>query len=227
MNGIEKELEDLAMKQGRNVPPARLPERLERRIRTRRGLLGLGWISIVLAVLAGTMWAMPRDPFSYLDPADKGSDKPVSCYELRTKDNACPGVELSIELPRESVEPGKELRGQLVFHNTNPYPVVLDGDQPEFADFLDPSTGRLVGGYQGLVAGTGWGGVVASDETANMRLIATAVAHVDDLNPGVDQQPPLPEGEYVLRATTRSCKPVGGPCEAYAPAYSSIIVWSP
>ena len=215
------------MKQRGNIPPARLRKRLEQRIRTRRGLLGLGWISIVLAILAGTMWAMPRDPFSYLNPTDKGSDKPVSCYELRTKDNACPGVELSIEMPRESVEPGGEIRGQLVFHNTNPFPVVLDGDQPQYAEFLDRSTGRLVGGYQGPVAGTGWGAVVASDDTANIPLITTAVAHVDDLNPGFDQQPPLAEGEYVLQATTESCKAMGGPCKAYAPAYSRIIVWSP
>lgn len=226
MNGIEKELEELAIEQGKNIPPPRVLTRLNQRVRIRRGLLGLGWIGIVLAI-AGVVWAIPRDSIGYLNPADKDSAKPVSCYDLRTEDNACPGVELSIELPQESVEPGKELRGQLIFHNTNPYPVVLDGDQPEFAEFLDPETGRLVGGYQGLVAGTGWGAVIASDDTANLPLTATAAAHVDDLNPGVDHQPPLPEGEYVLRATTQSCKPVGGPCKAYAPAYSRIIVWSP
>ena len=67
-----------------------------------------------------------------------------------------PGVSARLDLVTPVLRPGEDGRGRIVVANDGPNPVELHTDQPLTAWVADTSSGELVGGFTGFVAGTGW-----------------------------------------------------------------------
>ena len=179
-------------------------------------------MSIVVALAGCTAEGTDkRDESSQQSPAD-----PAACFEIRTEDHPCPGIELSIRLSDDTIRSGGTLKARLALRNTNDFPVEVDGDRPEVAYFRDPEAGRRVGGFEGAIAGTGWGAILAPGEKASLPLIVEAVKPPKNLRLALSgKQPPLPPGHYVLSASTASCNlDEGGDCRRLPPAQVPITV---
>ena len=183
--------------------------------------MGVG-MAIVLALAGCTA----DGPDKSDDSSQAASSTPVACFQIRTEEHPCPGIELSIRLSADTVPSGSSIKGRLVFRNTNEFPVEVDGDQPEVAYFRDPEGGGRVGGHQGFIAGTGWGAILGPGESASLPLTVAAVELPGSSGRALGgKQPPLAPGNYVLTASTASCNlDEGGECRRMPPAETPITV---
>ena len=182
----------------------------------------MGVVVSIVFVFAGCT----ADGTDKRDESPRGAPDPVNCFGIRTEGHPCPGIELSIRLSDDSMRSGGTIKGRLVLENTNDFSVEVDGDQPEVAYFRDPENGRRVGGYEGAIAGTGWGAVLAPGQSASIPLIVAAVEPPRNVRPNFSgKQPPLGPGRYLLAASTASCNlNQGGSCKRLPPAELPITV---
>lgn len=217
-----------------------IPRGLTRRIRIRRAILMLGSATAVLAIVAGVLWIAPIGTTSDEAPAEKNKgeeaekhegekadknerEEPVACFSLRRPGNACPGVRLSIKLPKRQIRSGDSIRGRLLFTNNRDEAVYINvATSPVGGTFHNIETGRRVGGFEEALVGTGWNGTVKSGDTDGMPLVVTAIRGWPSPFPS---ESPLPPGRYELRATARSCNPwEGGGCRPLPYAATHIRV---
>ena len=220
---VEKALQELANRQRPNVPQLVIPRQLKTLVRVRRAVLIVGGLIATTVLLSGVFAMAAYLPSG--DPAPPASapnpKEPLFCFDLRTSRDVCPGVRLSLDLPKRHIRSGDSFTGRLVFTNNRDEAVIVDAaTQPEAATFHRVKTGQRVGGARGWY-GTGWQATLESGESAGIGLIVTAVR----LRNKGNTPDPLQPGRYEIRATTLACDPrEGGSCRPYPYATTRIRV---
>ncbi len=89
-------------------------------------------------------------------------------------------IELSVHLDASEVASGENMAGKLVLHNRGDVPVPIDSGQPLVGMVVRPSTGEVVGGFSGAIAGVGWfAELYPGDEASLSVLVGTASCRPD------------------------------------------------
>ena len=127
-------------------------------------------------------------PLTWTEQRPRGS--PSSAAEQVTVD----GLDARLELLTDRVVAGRDGHGRVLLANVGTTPLDLRTDQPLVAVVLAPSTGEVVGGYTGMVAGTGRGLHLGAGEEASVAVIFGTASLRPDLGFA------LPAGMYLVRA---------------------------
>lgn len=113
------------------------------------------------------------------------------------KEQAFEGLEMSVEVDQEVLEVGDDGHARLVLHNSSPERIgPLSSGQPLVGSLLNSSL-EAVGGYSGLVAGTGRTIDLAPGATATVGVIFGTASTREDLGYV------LPPGRYWLKVQMR------------------------
>ena len=104
------------------------------------------------------------------------------------------GLGARLELSADHVVAGRNGHGRVILTNVGATPLDLRTGQPIVAVVLARSTGEVVGGYTGAVAGTGLGLHLVPGEHATVRVIFGTASFKADLGFA------LPAGDYLVRA---------------------------
>ena len=203
------------------------------RTRIQRAVLMLGSVAVVLALVAGVLWivrsgtnedVVPTDRNEREEAVESDRDLTIACFDLRAHrlksgvgHVGCPGVRLSIKLPKRHIRSGDSFEGKLLFTNNRDGGVYINiATSPVGASFHNLKTGKRVGGNTFISIGTGWIKTVPSGKSAGISLVVTAIRGCCPPKSG------LPPGRYELRATAESC--LGGPCRRIPYAATTIRV---
>ncbi|MGD0705471.1 MAG: hypothetical protein ABSA02_37010 [Trebonia sp.] len=113
------------------------------------------------------------------------------------EEQAFEGLEMSAEVDQKVLQAGDDGHGRLVLRNSSPERIgPLDTGQPLVGSLLNSSL-QIVGGYSGLVAGTGRTIDLAPGGTASLRFIFGTASTREDLGYVV------PPGRYWLKVQMR------------------------
>jgi hypothetical protein len=127
-------------------------------------------------------------PLTWTERRPRGS--PSSAAEEVIVD----GLDARPEFLTDRVVAGRDGHGRVLLTNVGTTPLDLRTDQPLVAVVLAPSTGEEVGGYTGMVAGTGLGLHLGAGEKASVAVIFGTAS----LRPTLGFA--LPAGMYLVRA---------------------------
>jgi hypothetical protein len=140
--------------------------------------------------------------FSFPDRRPRRSRPPAA---PALEEQAFEGLEMSVEVDHEVLEPGDDGRGRLILRNSSAERIgPLHCDQPLVGSLLN-SRLETVGGYSGWVAGTGRTINLAPGESATIPVIFGTASTREDLGYV------LPPGRYWLRVQMRLHHGPGAP----------------
>jgi hypothetical protein len=101
------------------------------------------------------------------DPA-----KPTwNCWPFLKSTQPPRGLDLSLHLSSERVQPGSHFEGHLTITNRSATPFLMDTGQPLLVEVVRRGTKQIVAGYTGVVAGTGYATRIADGQSYQVDVL--------------------------------------------------------